>query len=83
MSKEEIEKKVIEIVADELGVNASELSADTNLQDDLEADSLDAVEILCNLEREYNVELPNYDVFNTDLKTIAEITTFVYNHLNS
>lgn len=83
MSKEEIEKKVIEIVADELGVNASELSAGTNLQDDLGADSLDAVEILCDLEHEYNIELPNYDVFNTDLKTIAEITTFVYNHLNS
>ena len=82
MSREEIEKIVIDAVADELGVNADELSADTNLENDMGADSLDAVEIIITLEREFGVKFPDRDIFNTDLHTIADITTFVENHLN-
>ena len=82
MNREEIEKIVIDAVADELGVNADELSADTNLENDMGADSLDAVEIIITLEREFGVKFPDRDIFNTDLHTIADITTFVDNHLN-
>lgn len=82
MSKEEIEKIVTEAVADELGVNADELSADTNLQE-TGADSLDAVEIIISLEHEFGVKFPDYDIFNTDLNTITDITKFVEDHLNA
>ena len=58
MNREEIEKIVIDAVADELGVNADELSADTNLENDMGADSLDAVEIIITLEREFGVKFP-------------------------
>lgn len=83
MSKEEIEKIVTEAVADELGVDTSELSADTNLQKDMGADSLDAIEIVVALEHDLNVKFPDYDIFNTDLETISDITNFVEKHLNS
>ena len=83
MSKEEIEKKVIEAVADELGVDTSELSADTNLQNDMGADSLDAVEIIVSMEHEFGVKFPDDDIFKTDMETISDITNFVEKHLNS
>ena len=83
MNREEIEKIVTEAVADELGVNADILSADTNLQNDMGADSLDAVEIIISLEHEFGVKFPDYDIFNTDLNTIADITKFVEDHLNA
>ena len=83
MNREEIEKIVTEAVADELGVNADILSADTNLQNDMGADSLDAIEIIISLEHEFGVKFPDYDIFNTDLNTIADITKFVEDHLNA
>ena len=83
MNREEIEKIVTEAVADSLGVNADTLSADTNLQNDMGADSLDAIEIIISLEHEFGVKFPDYDIFNTDLNTIADITKFVEDHLNA
>ena len=83
MNREEIEKIVIDAVADELGVNADELSADTNLENDMGADSLDAVEIIITLEREFDVKFPDRHIYNTDLHTIADITKFVEDHLNA
>ncbi len=47
------------------------------------ADSLDAVEIIITLEREFGVKFPDRDIFNTDLHTIADITKFVEDHLNA
>lgn len=82
MNKEEIEKIVTEVAVDVLGVDADVLSADTNLQE-TGADSLDAVEIIISLEREFGVKFPDHDIFNTDLNTIADITKFVEDHLNA
>lgn len=68
-------EKVIAIVAEQLGKEASEITADTSLQDDLGADSLDAVEIIMALEDEFGIEIPD-DVAQT-LSNVGEITKFV------
>jgi len=53
-------EKVKEIVADQLGVdNAEEIKLETSLIKDLEADSLDAVEIMMALEDEFEIEIPD------------------------
>ncbi|CAH2212874.1 acyl carrier protein [Tepidibacter aestuarii] len=53
-------EKVRDIVADQLGVdNVDEITVETSLIKDLEADSLDAVEIMMALEDEFEIEIPD------------------------
>lgn len=52
-------EKIRDIIADQLGADASEITLETNLTKDLEADSLDAVEIIMAIEDEFGVEIPD------------------------
>lgn len=63
----EILNRLTSIVAEQLGVNPSEVSAESNLQDDLGADSLDSVELVMAVEDEFELEIPDEKVetFNT------------------
>lgn len=54
MEQEEVKKKLIEIVVDKLECKASEVTEDTRLSD-LGADSLDEVELLMEVEKEFNI----------------------------
>lgn len=83
MSKEEIEKKVIEIVADDLCIEVEEVSSDSDIYEDLGADSLDDVEILLSLEAEFGISVPDDELSRQKLSTISAITDFIDNHLNS
>ena len=51
--------KIKELVVDQIGVSDDELDMDTSLMNDLEADSLDAVEIIMAIEEEFNIEIPD------------------------
>ena len=51
--------KVKEIIIEQLGVDESKVTPDTHLMKDLEADSLDAVEIIMAIEEEYDIEIPD------------------------
>ena len=51
--------KVKEIIIDQLDVDGSAITPDTSLTKDLEADSLDAVEIIMAIEDEYEIEIPD------------------------
>ncbi len=53
--------KIKELVVGQTGVSAEELSMDTSLVNDLEADSLDAVEIIMAIENEFDIEIPDED----------------------
>ena len=52
-------EKIRDIIADQLGAEASEITLETNLMKDLEADSLDAVEIIMAIEDTFGVEIPD------------------------
>ena len=52
-------EKIKNIIADQLGVVADDITLETNLTKDLEADSLDAVEIIMAIEDEYDIEIPD------------------------
>lgn len=83
MSKEEIEKTVIEIVADDLGLDVKEVRNDSDIYEDLGADSLDDVEILLSLEAEFGISVPDDELSRQKLSTITAITDFIDKHLNS
>lgn len=54
-----IEDRVKKIVAEQLGVNESEVGATASFVDDLGADSLDTVELVMALEEEFETEIPD------------------------
>ncbi|MBN1297716.1 acyl carrier protein [bacterium] len=56
-----IEERVIKVVADQLGVDQSEVTPEASFTDDLGADSLDTVELVMAFEEEFDVEIPDED----------------------
>jgi len=56
---ESIEEKVIEIVAEQMGVDKSEITRETSFVNDLNADSLDTVELVMEFEDEFELSIPD------------------------
>ena len=67
--------KIKEIIIEQLGVDESDIQPDTSLTKDLEADSLDAVEIIMAIEEEYDIEIPDEDA--DKFANIGDIVEFV------
>lgn len=68
-------KKVVEILANQLGVDEKKIGPNTNLATDLGADSLDLVEILMSLEDEFAVSIP--DEVIPEIKTVDQLVKFI------
>lgn len=60
-------ERVQAIIAEQLAISPSKITMGTNLSKDLEADSLDAVEIIMAIEDEFSIELPEEDMENIEL----------------
>lgn len=56
----DIYEKVVAIVAEQLGISTDDITAETTLED-LNADSLDVVEVIMALESEFHMEIPDED----------------------
>jgi acyl carrier protein len=54
-----VEERVIDIVAEQLGVEREKVSKDTSFVNDLGADSLDTVELVMELEEEFDITIPD------------------------
>ena len=84
MEKSEVEKTVHQILVDKLGVDASEVVNQSHVGNDLGADSLDCVEIIMTLEREFNIGIPDAEIENAnpsgDLKdlTVQQLVDIVH-----
>ena len=70
-------EKVKEIIVDELGVDAEEVTLEADLNDDLGADSLDAVELIMALEDEFDIKVS--DEAAQGFKTVQQIVEFIEN----
>ncbi|MBQ2668857.1 MAG: acyl carrier protein [Clostridia bacterium] len=68
-------EKVIEILADQLSVDPSIINEDSNLIDDLDADSLTVIDLIMCLEDEFGIEVPDNDV--ESLKTVGAIVRYI------
>ena len=55
-------EKMKEMVADQLNVDAAEITAETSFKDDLGADSLDLFEMVMAMEEEFGIEIPSEDL---------------------
>ncbi|WP_296647089.1 acyl carrier protein [Romboutsia sp. 13368] len=72
-------EKVRSIVSEQLSIDdVDTITLETSLTDDLEADSLDAVEVIMALEDEFGIEIPDEEAEN--FKTIGDICKFIENN---
>ena len=78
---EEIEDKVIEIVAEQMGVDKSEISRDTNFANDLNADSLDTVELVMEFEDEFETSIPDEEA--EKIQTVGQAIEYIASHMGS
>jgi len=56
-----MEDRLRKLIADQLGVEADRVVPEASFTDDLEADSLDLVELIMSIEEEFKVEIPDED----------------------
>ncbi len=75
----ELEEKIAEIVAEQLGVEASEVTPEASFVDDLGADSLDTVELVMALEEEFGIEIPDEDA--EKISTVGDAITYIKEHM--
>jgi acyl carrier protein len=75
-----LEDKVKEIIVDQLGVDADEVTPEASFIDDLGADSLDTVELVMALEEEFNMEIPDEDA--EKIKTVGDAVEYIKSHAN-
>ena len=69
--------KIKEIIIEQLSVEEDDITMDTHLMKDLEADSLDAVEIIMVIEDEYGIEIP--DEVAEKFQTVGDLVHYVEN----
>ena len=77
-TKEDIFGKIQEIVAEELDKEAVEILLTTNLQEDLEADSLDLFQVINEIEDAYDVKIETEE----GIQTVEDLVNFVANNQN-
>ena len=74
------DKRVKEIIVEQLGVNESEVKPEAKFVDDLGADSLDLVELVMALEEEYNMEITDEDA--EKIQTVGDAIEYIKSHMS-
>jgi acyl carrier protein len=79
-SKEEIMAKLKPVIADQLGVDEAEVTESASFTEDLNADSLDLVELIMSLEEQFGLQISDEDA--EKLTTVGESVDYIYEHTN-
>jgi acyl carrier protein len=80
MDRNEMQKKVVDIIANQLGVDKEMVTAEANVVDDLGADSLDVVELVMALEEAFDLEIP--DEKAEKIRTVKDILEYLVQALS-
>jgi acyl carrier protein len=72
-------EKVKMILSSQFEVEQDTITPETNIQEDLGADSLDVVDMLMSLEDEFDVEIPDEKI--ETLRTVGEVVAYIEEHL--
>ncbi len=75
MTRAEIEAKVIDIVSKQLGVDKDEIKLESSFANDLNADSLDTVELVMELEDEFSTNIPEDQA--EQIQTVGSAVDFI------
>lgn len=80
MEEQEIQEKVVSIVAEQMGVDKGEINRDTNFVNDLNADSLDTVELVMEFEDEFETSIPDEEA--EKIQTVGQAIDFIKEHVS-
>jgi acyl carrier protein len=75
MSDKSIEERVKDIIVDQLGVSADQVTSEAKFVEDLGADSLDTVELVMALEEEFDVEVADDEA--EKLQAVKDVVSFI------
>ncbi|MBP7936938.1 MAG: acyl carrier protein [Phycisphaerae bacterium] len=81
MTAEEIEDKVFSIVSQQMVINKAEITRETSFINDLNADSLDIVELVMELEDNFDMSIPDEEA--EKIKTVGQAIDYIAAHLNN
>ena len=74
-----VERRVIEIIVEQLGVSEEEVTLEASFVDDLGADSLDLVELIMALEEEFGLEISDEDA--EKIQTVHDVVNYITEHV--
>ena len=72
-------EKMRQILADQLDADIDSITLETDIADDLGADSLDVVEMLMSIEDEFELEIPDEKI--ESLKTVGQVVDYIQEHI--
>ena len=72
-------EKVKAILSEQFDVEEDTITPETNIADDLGADSLDVVDLLMSIEDEFEIEIPDDEVEN--IRTVGELVKYIEDHV--
>lgn len=79
MDAETIEQRIRPLIAEQLGVEESKVTRSASFVDDLNADSLDLVEMVMSLEEEFKIEISDEDA--EKIHTVGDAVDFIQEHM--
>ena len=81
MSNSDVASKVQEIIVEKLGVDESQVVPEANFTTDLDADSLDTVELIMEFEKEFEISIPDEEA--EKITTVGDAVTYLDSQLNA